>query len=180
MLNNSSGLSISKVQKPKSGTPFRGGLLSPELHFEADHFKFQNSISRQTTLRVQNSFRGGLYDISKVWKSFIGGLLSGRCGLSYFEEADYDISKSGTPLEADYDISKIQTFHFEDWTLFEDLVTIFEDYFEGPDKAQTSFKDPGRRNTVHLSNSAVGFLEEISKVWSFLERYKTSKVYGFL
>ncbi|GBC06608.1 hypothetical protein RclHR1_06960006 [Rhizophagus clarus] len=52
----------------------------------------------------------------------------------------YDISKSGTPLEADYDISKIQMFHFEDWTLFEDLVTIFKDYF----------KDPGRRNTVHL------------------------------
>ncbi|GBC10761.1 hypothetical protein RclHR1_09890001 [Rhizophagus clarus] len=60
--------------------------------------------------------------------------------------------KSGTPLEADYDISKIQTFYFEDWTLFkEDLVTIFEDYFEGPDEARTSFKDPGRQNTVHLS-----------------------------
>ncbi|GBB96146.1 hypothetical protein RclHR1_26940003 [Rhizophagus clarus] len=52
------------------------------------------------TYIVQNSFRGGLYDISK----------------------------SGTPLE-------IQTFHFEDWTLFEDLVTIFEDYFEGSDEA---------------------------------------------
>ncbi|GBB93826.1 hypothetical protein RclHR1_22390001 [Rhizophagus clarus] len=54
-----------------------------------------------------------------------------------------------TPLEADYDISKIQTFHFEDWTLFE--LIIFEDYFEGSDKARTSFKDPGCRNTVHLS-----------------------------
>ncbi|GES84430.1 hypothetical protein RCL_jg22795.t1 [Rhizophagus clarus] len=54
--------------------------------------------------------------------------------------ADYDISKSRTPLEAEYDISKIQTFHFKDWTLF-----------EGPDEAQTPFKDPGRRNTVHLS-----------------------------
>ncbi|GBB94566.1 hypothetical protein RclHR1_23800004 [Rhizophagus clarus] len=97
--------------------------------------KDQNSISRQTTLRVQNSFRGGLYDISKVQKSFIGGLLSGTpLG------ADYDISKSGTPLEADYDILKIQMFHFKDWTLFEDLVTIFEDYFEGPDKARTPFK----------------------------------------
>ncbi|GBC03705.1 hypothetical protein RclHR1_05280001 [Rhizophagus clarus] len=85
---------------------------------------------------VQNSFKGGLYDILKVWKSFIGRLLSGRSGLSYFEKADYDISK---------------TFHFEDWTLFEDLVTIFKDYFEGPDEAQTPFKDPGRRNTVHLS-----------------------------
>ncbi|GES75749.1 hypothetical protein RCL_jg12874.t1 [Rhizophagus clarus] len=60
-----------------------------------------------------------------------------------------------TPLEADYDISK---------TLFEDLVTIFEDYFKGSDEAQTPFKDPG---------------QEISKVWGFLKRYKTSKVYGF-
>ncbi|GES79977.1 hypothetical protein RCL_jg22938.t1 [Rhizophagus clarus] len=50
------------------------------------------------------------------------------------------IVKSGTPLEADYDILKIQMFHFKDWTLFEDLVTIFEDYFEGPDKARTPFK----------------------------------------
>ncbi|GBB93899.1 hypothetical protein RclHR1_02250009 [Rhizophagus clarus] len=153
MLKNSPGLSTSK------------GL---ELHFEVDH-------------KVQNSFRGGLYDISKVWKSFIGGLLSRTpLGADYNIlksgtplEADYDILKvwksfiggllsrtplgadynilkSGTPLEADYDILKIQTFHFEDWTLFEDLVTIFEDYFEGPDEAQTPFKDPGRQNTVHL------------------------------
>ncbi|GBB96480.1 hypothetical protein RclHR1_27650001, partial [Rhizophagus clarus] len=49
--------------------------------------------------------------------------------------ADYDISKSETLLEADYNISKIQTFHFKNWTLFEDLVTIFKDYFEGPDEA---------------------------------------------
>ncbi|GBC04055.1 hypothetical protein RclHR1_05490018 [Rhizophagus clarus] len=89
--------------------------------------------------------------------------------------ADYDILKSGTPLEADYDISKIQTFHFEDWTLFEDkafdlfflfyltnvneclltsifsfldLVTIFEDYFEGPDEAQTPFKGLGLPETL--------------------------------
>ncbi|GBB87818.1 hypothetical protein RclHR1_01430027 [Rhizophagus clarus] len=122
--------------------------------------KVQNSISRSGTpfrggpLQVRNSFRGGLYDISKVWKSFIGGLLSRTLIQSGPWSgtplgADYDISKSRTPLEADYDISK--TFHFEDWTLFEDLVTIFEDYFEGPDEAQTPFKDPGRRNTVHLS-----------------------------
>ncbi|GBC08844.1 hypothetical protein RclHR1_08410017 [Rhizophagus clarus] len=56
--------------------------------------------------------------------------------------------RSRTSLGADYDILKIQTFHFEDWTLFEDLVTIFEDYFE--DEAQTPFKDPGHQNTVHL------------------------------
>ncbi|GBB93449.1 hypothetical protein RclHR1_21760001 [Rhizophagus clarus] len=49
--------------------------------------------------------------------------------------------QSRTPLEADFNISKIQTFHFKDWTLFEDLVIIFEDYFEGPDEAQTPFKD---------------------------------------
>ncbi|GBB98897.1 hypothetical protein RclHR1_33560003 [Rhizophagus clarus] len=82
---------------------------------------------------VWNSFRGGLYDISKVQKSFIGGLLSGTS-----LEADYDILKSGTPLEVNYDISK--TFHFEDWTLFEDPVTIFEDYFEGPDKPRLHSK----------------------------------------
>ncbi|GET02620.1 CENP-B homolog protein 2-like [Rhizophagus clarus] len=148
---NSSGLSILKVQKPNQSTELHfevDHFKSLELHFEADHFKSQNSISRRTTLRVRNSFRGGLYDISKVWKSFIGGLLSERSGPNYFKGADYDISKSRTPLEADYDISK--TFHFEDWTLFEDLVTIFEDYFEGPDEAQTPFKDPGRRNTVYL------------------------------
>ncbi|GBB94624.1 hypothetical protein RclHR1_23900001, partial [Rhizophagus clarus] len=98
-----------------SGTPFQGGLLSPELH------------SRWTTLSPELHFEVDyIYDISKVRKFFIGGLLS------------------GTPLGADYDILKIQTFHFEDWTLFEDLVTIFEDYFEGPDEAQTPFKDPGR------------------------------------
>ncbi|GBC09142.1 hypothetical protein RclHR1_08630001, partial [Rhizophagus clarus] len=93
-----------------SGTLFRDRSLSPELYFEADHFKSQNSISRRTTLRVWNSFRGGLYDILKI-----------------------------------------QTFHFEDWTLFEDLVTIFEDYFEDSDEVRTPFKDPGRQNTVHLS-----------------------------
>ncbi|GES93231.1 hypothetical protein RCL_jg1281.t1 [Rhizophagus clarus] len=45
--------SISK-QTTKSGTPFRDGPLSLELHFEADHFKSQNSISRQTTLRTDH------------------------------------------------------------------------------------------------------------------------------
>ncbi|GBB90418.1 hypothetical protein RclHR1_17370004 [Rhizophagus clarus] len=70
---------------------------------------------------------------------------------NFFRGGLYDILKSRTPLVADYDISKIQTFHFEDWTLFENLVTIFEDYFEDLDEAQISFKDPGRRNTVHLS-----------------------------
>ncbi|GES85947.1 hypothetical protein GLOIN_2v1786037 [Rhizophagus clarus] len=82
-----------------------------------------------------------------VWKKWTELFQRSRTPLG----ADYDISKYGTPLEANYDILKIQTFHFEDWILFEDLVTIFEDYFEGPDEAWTSFKDPGRQNTVHLS-----------------------------
>ncbi|GBB93002.1 hypothetical protein RclHR1_20990006 [Rhizophagus clarus] len=143
---------------------------------------------------VWNSFRSGLYDISKVWKFFIDGLLSRRSGSSYFKVqnsnskwtvsrtslgADYDISKSGTSLEADYNISKIQTFHFEDWTLFEDLVTIFENYFESPDKAQTPFKDPERRNTVHLSKVHGWIPRRNFKVWGFLKCYKTSKVYNF-
>ncbi|GBC10790.1 hypothetical protein RclHR1_09900005 [Rhizophagus clarus] len=138
--------SISR-QTTKSRTPFQGGPLSLELHFEADYFKSWNSISRQTTLRVQNSFKGRLYDILKVWKKWTELFRMSRTSLG----ADYDISKSRTPLEAEYDISKIQTFHFKDWTLFEELVTIFKDYFESPDEAQTPFKDPGRRNTVHLS-----------------------------
>ncbi|GBB83903.1 hypothetical protein RclHR1_10570001 [Rhizophagus clarus] len=109
-----------------------------------DHFKSRTPFRGRPL--IWNSFRGELYDISKVQKSFIGRLLS-KTPLG----ADYNISKSGTSLKVDYDISKIQTFHFKDWTLFEDLVTIFEDYFEGPDEAQTPFKDPGRQNTVHLS-----------------------------
>ncbi|GBB92266.1 hypothetical protein RclHR1_19920002 [Rhizophagus clarus] len=42
---------------------------------------------------------------------------------------------------------------------FKDLVTIFKDYFEGPDEAWTPFKNPGCRNTVHLS-----------KVWGWIPR----------
>ncbi|GBB89274.1 hypothetical protein RclHR1_15970008 [Rhizophagus clarus] len=98
--------------------------------------------SKGPEAKVQNSFRGGLYDILKF----------------------------RTPLEADYDILKIQTFHFENWTLFEDLVTIFEDYFEGPDEILDV-------EILYISRrSAVGFLKEISKVWGFLERYETLKV----
>ncbi|GBB94962.1 hypothetical protein RclHR1_24500001 [Rhizophagus clarus] len=58
--------------------------------------------------------------------------------------ADYNISKFGTPLEVDHDISK--TFHFEDWTLFKDLVTIFKDYFE--DEAWIPFKGLGLSRTL--------------------------------
>ncbi|GBB95912.1 hypothetical protein RclHR1_02640026 [Rhizophagus clarus] len=36
-----------------------------------------------------------------------------------------------------------------------------------------------RRSPDSIQRSAVGFLEEISKVWGFLERYETSKVYSF-
>ncbi|GES93908.1 hypothetical protein RCL_jg27370.t1 [Rhizophagus clarus] len=100
-----------------------------------------------------------------VWKSFIGGLLSGRSGLSYFEGTDYDISKSRTPLEADYDISKIQTFYFEDWTLFKDLVTIFKDYFEGPDEAWTPFKDPERLGLP-------GILQNFEGLWLLDEDFE--------
>ncbi|GBB92785.1 hypothetical protein RclHR1_20560001 [Rhizophagus clarus] len=63
--------------------------ISPELHFEADHFKSGTPL------------RGSLYDILKVQnfnsKRTVSGTPLG---------ADYDISKSRTPLEADYDISK--------------------------------------------------------------------------
>ncbi|GBC05865.1 hypothetical protein RclHR1_06480015 [Rhizophagus clarus] len=124
MLKNSPGLFTSK---------------GPELHFEADHFKSQNSISRRTTLRVLelhfeadhfkspelhlrqttlsrlvwNSFRDGLYDISKAdyCPEEVDRVIS-KSGTPL--GADYDILKSETPLEVDYDISKIQTFHFKD------------------------------------------------------------------
>ncbi|GBC02170.1 hypothetical protein RclHR1_00450005 [Rhizophagus clarus] len=152
MLKNSPGLSTSKGLE----LHFEADHFKSETPFKVDHFKSRNSISRQTTLRSQNSILR--QTTLRVQNSF-------RVRL--------------------YDISKIQTFYFEDWTLFEDLVTIFEDYFEGPDEAQIPFKDPGRQNTVYLSKiplifgSAVGFLEEISKVWGFLERYEILKVYGF-
>ncbi|GBB93930.1 hypothetical protein RclHR1_22580001 [Rhizophagus clarus] len=141
----------------------------------------KSQLFRNCLFAAPSLFRGGplslkvLYRQTTVWKKWTK--LFRRSGTPL--EVDNDILKSRTPLEVNYDISKIQTFHFEDWTLFKDLVTIFEDYFEGPDKAQTPFKDPGRQNTVHLSKSAVGFLEEISKVWGFLEHYETLKVYSF-
>ncbi|GBB95304.1 hypothetical protein RclHR1_25090001, partial [Rhizophagus clarus] len=96
------------------------------LHFEGSRTPFRGEL-----LQVQNSFRGGLYDILKVQKSFIGRLLSVRSESNYFEiwNSNSKWTVSGTPLEVDYDISKIQTFHFEDWILFE---------------------DPGRRNTIYL------------------------------
>ncbi|GBB95094.1 hypothetical protein RclHR1_24750001 [Rhizophagus clarus] len=109
---------------------FSSFFLGPELHFEADHFKSGTPFRGLEVLYRRTT-------VQKKSETPLG--------------ADYDILKSGTPLEVDYDILKIQTFHFEDWTLFEDLVTIFEDYFESPDEAQTPFKDPERRNTVHLS-----------------------------
>ncbi|GBB90786.1 hypothetical protein RclHR1_17880001 [Rhizophagus clarus] len=131
-------------------------FLGLELHFKADHFKSRNFISSQTTLRFGTPFEADhfkfrtpfqgpevLYRRTTVWKKWTelfrrsGTLIRSRPSRTPLG-ADYDISKSGTPLEADYNISKIQTFHFEDWTL--DLVIIFEDYFEGPDEAQTPFK----------------------------------------
>ncbi|GBC04399.1 hypothetical protein RclHR1_05670001 [Rhizophagus clarus] len=133
-------------------------MLVPELHFEADHFKSLRTPFEADHFKSRTPFRGRplslevLYRQTTVWKKwtelFRRSRTLIRSGLW-----------SGTPLGADYDISKRRTMIFrrsrhsifEDWTLFEDLVTIFEDYFEGPDEAQTPFKDPGRRNTVHLS-----------------------------
>ncbi|GBC00075.1 hypothetical protein RclHR1_37310001 [Rhizophagus clarus] len=53
-------------------------ILDAEEQFWTLHFEGPKA-------KVQNSFKSGLYDISKVWKSFIGRLLSGRSGPSYFE-----------------------------------------------------------------------------------------------
>ncbi|GBB92693.1 hypothetical protein RclHR1_20420003 [Rhizophagus clarus] len=60
---------------------------------------------------VWNSFRGRLYDISKVWKKWTELFQRSRTSL----RADYDISKSRTPLEVNYcseeadcGISKVQ------------------------------------------------------------------------
>ncbi|GBB96408.1 hypothetical protein RclHR1_27490001 [Rhizophagus clarus] len=62
---------------------------------------------------------------------------------------------SGTLLEVDYDISKVQTkpgFHSK-------ILDV---------------------KILYISRrSAVRFLEEILKVWGFLEYYETSKVYSF-
>ncbi|GBB86297.1 hypothetical protein RclHR1_12720004 [Rhizophagus clarus] len=106
----------------RSETPFRGRSLSLELHFE-----------------VQNSFRGGLYDISKrqtmvfrrsgiqrrtgilkIWKFFRGGLLSERSRPRYFE--DRPISRQIRFASFWRSSSRIQSYR-----LFRRLPDEFED-----------------------------------------------------
>ncbi|GBC06040.1 hypothetical protein RclHR1_06580012 [Rhizophagus clarus] len=90
---------VSKVQNTKGLELHFEADHCPELYFEVDQFNPELFKSKLWYFKGPE-FRGGSRQtsISKVWKSFIGRLLSERSGLSYFEG----------PEEADHSILKVQ------------------------------------------------------------------------